>query len=73
MYFTDTTFNSWKQGDLNCVEELLTEEIAHPLNSFHHSCALANRALVRTRLKQLNMAIDDAKKVILGHLLFHLC
>ena len=59
-------FESWMQDDLTLAEQLLTEDISHP---FHHACALAQRALVRVRLKQWCMASDDAKKVILSHLL----
>ena len=45
------------------VEELLTEEIDHPSNPFHHARALAHRAFVRMRLKQWDTAVDDARKV----------
>ncbi|KAF8555425.1 hypothetical protein OG21DRAFT_1602885 [Imleria badia] len=61
MDINDAAFKSWKQGDLTRAEEFLTEEIAHP---FHHGRTLAQRALVRSRLKQLDMAMDDAKKSI---------
>ena len=58
MCISDAAFESWTQGNLTLVEQLLTDDI------LHHSHALAQRALVRTRLKQWEMAIDDAKKVI---------
>ncbi|KAF8552374.1 hypothetical protein OG21DRAFT_1443645, partial [Imleria badia] len=54
----DAAFISWTQGDLPRVEELLTKVIADP---DLHAHALALRALVRSRLKQTGMAIDDAK------------
>ncbi|KAF8554956.1 hypothetical protein OG21DRAFT_1508243 [Imleria badia] len=54
-------FNSWTQGDLTRVEELLTEVIAYP---FRHARALSQRSLVWSRLKQWDMAMDDAKKSI---------
>ncbi|KAH0826783.1 hypothetical protein J3R83DRAFT_5198 [Lanmaoa asiatica] len=64
MYIGDATFRSWAQGDLIRVEELLTEEILHPSNFFHHARALAHRALMRIRSQQWNMAINDAKESI---------
>lgn len=66
MDINDTVFKLWMLGDLTRVEEILAEEIAHP---FHRARALAQRALVRARLKQWDMAIDDAQEVILGRLL----
>ena len=63
MCISDAAFKSWTQGDLIRVEQLLTDDISHPFNPFYHSRALAQRALVRTRLKRWEMAIDDAKKV----------
>ncbi|KAI9569842.1 hypothetical protein HD554DRAFT_2327801 [Boletus coccyginus] len=36
----------------------------HRSTPFHHARALAHRALVRSRLKQCDMAIEDAKKSI---------
>ncbi|KAF8556859.1 hypothetical protein OG21DRAFT_1482770 [Imleria badia] len=61
MYISDTAFKSWTEGNLTRVEQLLTEEILHP---FHQARALAQRALVRTRLKQWSTAVDDAKKSV---------
>jgi len=69
MYISDAAFKLWTQGDLTRVEELFAEETIHTSNLSHHACALAHRALVRTRLKRCDMAIDDAKKVNLSHLL----
>lgn len=65
MYISDTAFELWAQGDLTRVEDLLTGEINHPPSHFHHAQGLAHRALVRSRLKQWDMVIYDAKKVIL--------
>ena len=62
MYLHDAVFDCWTQGDLARVDELLTEQIKDP---FYHAHALAQRALVRGRLKLWEMAIEDAKKVIL--------
>ncbi|KAF8554959.1 hypothetical protein OG21DRAFT_967167 [Imleria badia] len=61
MYLDDAAFKSWTQGDLARVDELFTEQIADPL---YHAHALAQRALVRGRLKQWDMAVEDAKKSI---------
>ncbi|KAF8557544.1 hypothetical protein OG21DRAFT_1482211, partial [Imleria badia] len=61
MDIDDAAFKSWTQGDLTRVEELLTEVIADPVL---HAHALAQRALVRSRLKQTDMAMVDAKKSI---------
>ena len=68
MYISDVAFKSWTGGSMTHVEELLTEEIDHPSNPFHHARALAHRALVRMRLKQWDTAVDDVKKVYLCHL-----
>ncbi|KAF8547157.1 WD40 repeat-like protein [Imleria badia] len=51
-----------RQGDLTRVEELLKEEIVHPVNPLRHAHAHAHRALVRSRSKRWDMAIDDAQK-----------
>jgi len=72
MCISDAAFKLWTQGDLVRVEELFGEDIIHPSNSLHHARALAHRALVRTRLKQCDMAIEDAKKVNSGHLSYHI-
>ena len=69
MYISDVVFDSWTKGDLTRVEDLLTPEVLQPSSPFHHARALAHRALVRTRLKQWNTAVDDATKVIWSHLL----
>ena len=61
-------FQVWTQGDLIRVEQLLTEDTADPSL---HSLALAQRAIVRSRLKRWGLAMDDAKKVILCHPWFH--
>ena len=68
IYISDTMFELWMRGDLTRVEELLTEEIEHPVDPhlLRHARVLAYRALVRSRLQQWDMAIDDAKKVFLS-------
>jgi len=60
----------WTQGDLARVGELFAEDTTCP-NPFYCARALAHRALVRTRLKQHDMAIDDAKKVNFHHVWLH--
>ena len=64
MYISDVAFKSWTQGNLIHIEQLLTDDISHPFNPFCHSGALAQCALVHTHLKQWEMAIDNAEKVI---------
>ena len=71
MHISDAAFKSWMQGDLTRVEQLLTEEIASTPNPFHHARALAYRALVRSRSRQWDTAIQDAEKVFLVHPLSH--
>ncbi|KAF8552461.1 hypothetical protein OG21DRAFT_1511487 [Imleria badia] len=61
MDIDDAVFKSWAEGDLTRAEQFLTEEIADPS---HHARALAQRALVRSRLQRSDMAMDDAKKSI---------
>ena len=67
MDIDSAALKSWTQGDLTRVEELLTELIIDPVL---HAHALAQRALVRSRLKQTDLSVVDAKKVSLCHLLF---
>ncbi|KAF8551601.1 hypothetical protein OG21DRAFT_1605225, partial [Imleria badia] len=61
MNIDDAAFKSWTQGDLTRAEELLTEVITVPAL---HAHALAQRALVRSRLKQTDTAMNDAKMSI---------
>ncbi|KAF8429398.1 hypothetical protein L210DRAFT_3652148 [Boletus edulis BED1] len=51
------------QGDWTRVEDLLAQDIMHPLASdpLSHARALALRALVQARLKNCDMALNDAK------------
>lgn len=72
IHVTGAAFESWAQGDLPRAEGLLTEEIIHPSSPFHHAQALAHRSLVRSRVKQWDMAVDDAKKVIYRLISSHL-
>ena len=55
---SDAAFKPWIEGDLKTAEDKLSRDIG---DRSHH--ALANRALVRTRMNKLDMAIEDAKKV----------
>ena len=68
MYISDAALNHWTKGDLTHVEDLLTPEVLQPSSPLNHARALAHRALVRTRLKQWNTAVDDATKVIWSRL-----
>ncbi|KAF8121185.1 quinon protein alcohol dehydrogenase-like superfamily [Boletus edulis] len=55
---SDAAFKPWIEGNLKSVEDILSREIVQHSN-YH---AFANRALVRTRLKQWDMAIEDANR-----------
>ncbi|KAG6369523.1 WD40-repeat-containing domain protein [Boletus reticuloceps] len=61
MHISGAVFKSWTQGDWTRVEEVLAQDIMRPSDSLSHARALALRALVRTRLKNWDMALDDAK------------
>lgn len=61
MQVSVAVFKSWFQGDLKTAESILSGEIG---SRSHH--ALANRALVRTHLKQWEQAIEDAQNVFLS-------
>ncbi|KAI6156824.1 hypothetical protein BKA82DRAFT_4335576 [Pisolithus tinctorius] len=54
------TFLSWMQDDLTQTKILLSDDIACTSSPSH--CMLANRAIIRTRLKHLAPAIEDAKE-----------
>ena len=58
---TNTVLDSWRKDRLEDVEASLTKAITNSGNQSHFS--LANRALVRARLRQWDLAIDDAEKV----------
>ena len=58
MQVSDAVFKPWIEGNLKSAEAILSREIG---DRSHH--ALANRALVRTHLKQWDAAVGDAKKV----------
>ncbi|KAI6143030.1 hypothetical protein BKA82DRAFT_4187705 [Pisolithus tinctorius] len=57
---TTKTFQSWTQDDPTQAEMLLSEEIAKASRPSHNM--LANRTLIRTRLKRFAPAIEDAKE-----------
>ena len=65
---TNAALHSWKQDRLADTETSLTGAITDSRNQSHH--ALANRALVRARLRHWDLAIEDAENVSL-RLLFH--
>ncbi|KAF8434726.1 hypothetical protein L210DRAFT_3552125 [Boletus edulis BED1] len=64
MHINEAVFKSWRQGDLTRVEELLIADTTRPSSPLHRARALAYRALVRSRSKHWDTAIDDAKKSI---------
>ena len=64
----NAALDSWKQDRLADTETSLTGIITNSRNQSHH--ALANRALVRARLRHWDLAIEDAEKASLGSL-FH--
>ena len=57
----NAALDSWKRDQLTDTEALLTTTIATSQSSGHH--ALASRAIVRARLQQWDVAIEDAEKV----------
>ena len=59
----DTALGSWKQDQLADSETSLTGIIINSRNQSHH--ALANRALIRARLRHWDLAIEDAENVSL--------
>lgn len=59
MQVSDAALKPWIQGNLKNAEAILSRELDGPS---HH--ALANRALVRTHLKQWDTAIEDVKKAL---------
>ena len=58
---TNAALDSWKQDRLADTEISLTEIITDSPKQSHH--ALANRALVRTRLRYWDLAFEDAENV----------
>ncbi|KAI6041676.1 hypothetical protein EDC04DRAFT_3139608 [Pisolithus marmoratus] len=59
MRVSGEALKSWAQDDLANTEMLLSKEIASASSPRHY--LLANRALVRTRLKHLALAMEDVK------------
>jgi hypothetical protein len=54
--------DSWKNGQLENSEKLLTAAISVSQSSNHH--LFASRALLRTRMQKWDAAIVDAEKVL---------
>ncbi|KIO02168.1 hypothetical protein M404DRAFT_1002587 [Pisolithus tinctorius Marx 270] len=54
------TFQLWMHNDLSQTEMLLSKEISSASSPSHYM--LANRALIRARLKHLSPAIEDVKE-----------
>lgn len=67
MCISDAVFTLWTQGDFTRVGELLMQDIVQPFNPLYHACALAHHALMQTRLKRWDVAVEDAKKVVSVH------
>ena len=63
---TNAALDSWKQDRLADTETSLTRTITDSRDQSHH--ALANRALVRARLRHWDLAIEDATNVSLRSL-----
>ncbi|KAI6095815.1 hypothetical protein F5141DRAFT_1265501 [Pisolithus sp. B1] len=59
---SDQVLKSWTQDDATNTEMLLSKEITSTSSPSHHP--LANRALIRARLKHAALAIEDAKESI---------
>ena len=57
----DAVLDSWKHGELADADALLSAALSTSQSPDHH--ALANRALVRARLRQWGEAISDANEV----------
>lgn len=51
---------AWAQGDLVTAEMLLSEEITNTTSPSHH--VLANRALIRARLRRVTLALTDVNR-----------
>lgn len=61
MHVSAEALEAWLRDDLTKTEAILSAEITrHPLSRHH---ALANRSILRARLKQWEKADDDAQKV----------
>jgi hypothetical protein len=63
MQISEETLEAWTQGNLTRAEKVLTEKILDVQDPSCHLQYLAHRSLIRSRLKQYNLAIDDAKKL----------
>jgi hypothetical protein len=63
MKISEEILEAWTQGDLTRTEQMLTAKILDVEDPSRHSQCLAQRSLVRSRLKQYNLALDDAQKV----------
>ena len=52
---------AWRHGNLEKAEEILSKEIRNPDCSGFVKYSLANRALVRARLRKWDEALEDAQ------------
>ncbi|KAI6017148.1 hypothetical protein EDC04DRAFT_3144408 [Pisolithus marmoratus] len=57
---SDEVLKSWTQDEPTNTEKLLSEEIASALSPKYY--LLANRALIRARLRHVALAVEDAKE-----------
>lgn len=64
VHIDNAALDSWKRGQLANAEALLTAAIHQSQDTTHH--ILASRSLVRTRLQQWDVAIDDADEVFMA-------
>lgn len=55
---------AWRLGNLEKAEDLLSKEIANPDCSELVTYSLANRALIRARLRNWDQALEDARMVM---------
>ncbi|KAI6011786.1 hypothetical protein EDC04DRAFT_3145675 [Pisolithus marmoratus] len=60
IHVSDATLESWTRDDPTDTETLLSEEITNTSNPNHY--VLADRALIRTRVKRLALATEDVKE-----------
>lgn len=58
---SNTAYVSWKKGELEKAEEILSSDIEHSSSHLHYH--RANRSFVRSRLQHWDRALDDANEV----------
>ena len=58
---------TWRHGNLEKAEEMLSKEIANPDFPELVTYLLANRTLVRARLRKWDEALEDAQTKLVIH------